>query len=309
VVEGVAVMSPWQWSLFGWRPVYTLGLFYLRHVPGYWLKDYLRYGLVSYAPAHARFSNKDGIVFDLDLSETVQRSIYCLHYFEPRDAEMFKHLVQPGTVMLDVGANIGQYALITAKFGGKNARVYAFEPSPAVRQRLQHHLTINQASQVEVVAKAVGSAPGVAQFYPAAGEDNSGVGSLLPAESHRDDLRSQEGIEVEVTTLDIFVREQKLERVDMIKVDVEGFDFEALKGGEALLRNNPKVILMVELEDENLQQAGSSSAAIITYLAGFSLLPYVAEGGHLLPLEVQEHYYGINAFFLNPELHTGVPFA
>lgn len=158
-------MSLWEWHIGKWRPVYTLILWYLRHAPGFFLKEYLRHGVVGHSRQFFLYTNDDGISFDLDLQDYIQKMIFCFQYYELEYVQMCKRFIPVGGTVLDVRAYIGQYALLASKLAGPQGRVYAFEPNEQILTRLRRNIEINAAHHVEVIAKAVGAENGMHAYY------------------------------------------------------------------------------------------------------------------------------------------------
>lgn len=291
-------MSVWEFKIGNWRPIYWLGLNYLRYAPGVWLKEYLRHGVVGHSPRHSEFTNCDGIHFNLDLFDCVQKAIFCFHYYEPEDVEAFRRFARPGSVVFDVGANVGQYSLLASKLVGETGHVYAFEPSPDVLVKLQHHLEVNHADNVLLTRKAVAECNGTASFYPANENSNQGVGSLLPAEEYRGKIRTEESIEVEVVTLDNFCEEHGIDHIDLLKIDVEGYDLDVLKGAEKILDRSPGIVVLAEVEPMNLVQRGLTHADFVQYMTERGFKAYYANiKGRLIAL-VDDDASKPNLFFL-----------
>jgi len=152
---------------------------------------------------------------------------------------ILKRLARPGGVVLDVGANIGVYSMLFARWGGSAGRVFAFEPAPSTLELLRAHLRLNQLeAQVEVVAQAVSDKVGEAVFYT---HSFSGENSLNPVFSARGDIASS--VRVPVTTLDQFCQARNLAPT-LIKIDVEGFELQVLQGArETILRHRPALVV------------------------------------------------------------------
>lgn len=292
-------MSIWEFTVGKWRPFYSTALYYLRNAPFDLFKEYLRHGVVGHSPDRVRFTNRDGITFDLDVTECVQKAIFCFHYFEPEDVAAFRTFIKPGSVVFDVGANIGQYALLASKLVGERGQVYAFEPSPEVLAKLQENIRLNSAENIEVVAKAVTAESGMMQFYTANEQGNQGVGSLLPAEEYRAHTRSAESIEVEALSLDDFCEAQGIEHVDFLKIDVEGFDLEVLKGAEKLMERNPDLVVFSEVEPLNLSQVDTTVEDFYHFTEAHGFQAWYAEKrGQLKRLKGGRAPYHPNVFFL-----------
>lgn len=128
----------------------------------------------------------------------------------------------PGAVFVDVGANAGGYAFWAASLGGKTGRVVAFEPDPALARQLRWNVATNEAGdRISVVEAAVSATPGRGTLVPGVG--NSGENRLAERRT------GAEGLTVRVVSLADAVQAAGLERIDCLKVDVEGREADVLK--------------------------------------------------------------------------------
>lgn len=133
------------------------------------------------------------------------------------------HVLRPGELFVDVGANVGSYTLLACAAGG--GRGVAIEPVPATYRRLVENLRLNHLeSSVQSCNLAVGNAPGMLRF---SGDMDVGNRALIDGEE-RDG-----GIVVPVTTLDLLLANQS---PTLIKIDVEGYESPVVAGAEQTLR-------------------------------------------------------------------------
>ncbi|HVF13358.1 MAG TPA: FkbM family methyltransferase [Acidimicrobiales bacterium] len=141
--------------------------------------------------------------------------------------------VKADAVCLDVGANIGLYSLGLSALVPEG-RVFAFEPSPSAFGHLQANLHVNGATNVVASNLAVSDATGTVDFHDfsffSAGSFSSDEASLLSSESY-----GSESFAAATTTIDEFVADRGLERVDFVKIDVEGAELSVLEGAEKTL--------------------------------------------------------------------------
>jgi FkbM family methyltransferase len=166
-------------------------------------------------------------------------------------AAYLRGYLREGMEAWNVGANIGVYALQLAHYVGASGRVVAFEPNPAARAILQRNITHNAVqARVEVVASAVGSAPGTVDFY-ASGADGMGrAGRPNPQ------LTKTDRIDVPVTTLDACATARG-GVPDLVMMDIEGWEIAALEGARALIG---RTRFIVELHPDAWQWSGHSRA-------------------------------------------------
>lgn len=168
------------------------------------------------------------------------------HYFGFDDPvlDVLRVLARESRVVMDVGANVGLYSLVMATEAPR-ATVHAFEPHPETYQRLSSHQKLNSVPRVCCHPCAVGATPGNARLLGAADAD-LGKASL---HDHGNNPTGGEALDVEVVTLDGVVRDQRLETVDLIKIDVEGFEPEVLQGAKTTLETHAPW-LVIELSPQ-----------------------------------------------------------
>ncbi len=170
----------------------------------------------------------NGLKYALDLQDDIQKFIY-FNVYERRDIKRVLELVREGGVCLDVGANVGGYALNFAKRVGRNGKVYAFEASPSVAQKLRRNIALNgYESIIEVEEWAVSDKKGKVSFAVSP-EGNSGWGHI------GEDERFSKTISVDTNTLDYFFEHKNIHSVDLMKVDIEGAEDKLIEGAQKVL--------------------------------------------------------------------------
>ncbi|HET6764933.1 MAG TPA: FkbM family methyltransferase [Longimicrobiaceae bacterium] len=150
--------------------------------------------------------------------------------YEPEQTALFRRHVQPGARVLDVGAHVGYYTLVSSVLAGPTGKVWAFEPNPTNHAFLRRHVQINGRGNVTVVQAAVSDRPGTARFDFGTG---SGTGHL-----------AEDGaIEVRTLRLDDFCAEQGADPT-AVKIDVEGAEMQVLEGAEQVIARARPVIFL-----------------------------------------------------------------
>lgn len=159
--------------------------------------------------------------------------------YESELREIMRTVLPAGGTAIDVGANAGWHTLFMARLVGAHGRVLAVEPNPSVREHLRRNIVINRLGQIEVVGSALAEAPGTLSFVaPDAEHPASGSGHVVA-----DDAAPPDAVRVAASTLDILAAEKRLARLDVLKIDAEGFEWPILQGAEtSIARFRPYII-------------------------------------------------------------------
>ena len=177
-------------------------------------------------------------------------------------------------VVLDVGANLGCFALTLARLR-PDCEIHAFEPSPATCRRLEANLQRNAATRVKAQPFALGKESGHSRFVD--NRQSAALSRLVLNEDHA----ATDTIQVEVSTVDHFLDSIGDPPVAFMKIDVEGFEADVLRGAERTLTTRRCQAGLVEICTENFAQTGSSvddlSAVLHSY--GWVLHFLQADGG------------------------------
>jgi len=183
--------------------------------------------------------------------------------FEPFETEICKREIKPGDVVVDVGANIGYYTLIFARLVGPQGKVYAFEPDPYVYGILKANVEANGYKNVILEQKAVSNWLGEANLHLSPG--NLGDHRLYDSNDGRPTIA------VEVITLDNYF-EYRENRVDFIKMDIQGAEPGAFSGMISLIQSNENLKLTSEFWPAGLQRFGIGAEEYLEMVqnAGFN---------------------------------------
>jgi FkbM family methyltransferase len=168
--------------------------------------------------------------------------------------------LQPGSVVIDVGANLGEWTVPFARKVGPAGRVLAIEPAPRSAAALESTLAANALRHAEIVRCAIGDRDGVAQFaVPAitSARTDTGTARIGPA------CAGHHALQVPLRSLDSLAAERGLARLDLIKIDVEGHERRVLDGAAAILDRHRPVLVI-----ETGHEAEGDRAAIHDRLAG-----------------------------------------
>jgi FkbM family methyltransferase len=185
----------------------------------------------------------------VDTRDVIGRVIAVSGIWEPNVTEAFKTRLLSGDVCVDVGANAGYYSLLASRLVGPSGRVWSLEPAPAIHRRLLRNLIANRATNVVALAVAAGERDGEALLWEGP-ETNSGLTSLIAPDRDSTGAGSRsrrEPVPVRVRSVCSIVPPEELQRVRLVKIDVEGYEGEVLRGLGPLIECCGPLTIVVEL--------------------------------------------------------------
>jgi FkbM family methyltransferase len=192
------------------------------------------------------------------------------------EVRAISRLVQAGNVTFDVGANVGKYSVLLSRQCGAGGHVWAFEPVPDTCWRLRETLALNRCENVTSIQAAVCDKDGETRmnvFDPEYSEWNTmGMPAMVTPEGNR--VSPTKSVAVPSCTLDEFCRTEKIDRINFLKVDVEGFERTVFAGATRLLRERRVDTLCFEISKEPLKGAGISSRSVFEALETLGYLAY-----------------------------------
>jgi len=203
-------------------------------------------------------ATRRGVRYELDLRDNVQHALFYAGWYDRALTRRLLTEARPGDVYVDVGAHIGVLALPMARqlrrLGG--GRVLAFEPAPDNAGRLRHAASRNHLDNLDVIEAALGASAGTAALRvdPSFSNADTGVRSLY--------ADGAAAFEVSVLSFDDWRSDRGLDRLDLVKIDVEGGELDVLRGmTDAITHLKPRLIVF-EVKDELLRRAGSTRAEL-----------------------------------------------
>jgi FkbM family methyltransferase len=206
---------------------------------------------------------RDGVTYDLDLSQGIDFAIYLGNIYERQTKAALRELVSPTSLVLDIGANIGAHTLHLAQLVGPEGRVLAFEPTDFAFRKLHRNLDLNPslASRVEtfhcfLTASDGASVPSaIYSSWPLAAE----------AGLHAKHLgREMQTESAQARSLDGILSEYADRKVKLVKLDVDGFECDVLRGATSMLRD-ARPIFVMELAPYLLEERGSSLDELLSH--------------------------------------------
>lgn len=236
---------------------------------------------------------ESGVYVEARLTDYVDRWCFIHGYDRDPAVRLSRRLIAPGSTVVDAGANVGMWLMGAARQAGSAGRVIAAEPAPENLTRLTRHLSMNDLDWVEVVPSALGAVDGIAQFYLPSNE-NSALGSL----------RSRPGvgrpISVSVRTLDGVLAERGVERVDFLKVDVEGAEGLVLDGAKLALSREDAPVVFFEADDSLAQRFGEDSRSVKQRLYRNGYVFFTSAGSSAVSVDVGTSHAHDDLFAVRP---------
>nr|MBK9651678.1 FkbM family methyltransferase [Bacteroidota bacterium] len=212
-----------------------------------------------------RTATRNGINYKLDISDYME---YCIYYGlqnEPR--HILYDLAKQGQTIFDIGTNIGETLMNFARINsqGKN---YGFEPVPHLYQRALQNISNNSFTNISLNNVALSDREEVLHFHQPTLK-NSGSVYMIKGDISSADQK------VQALSLDTFVNNNSIAKIDLIKIDTEGFEYNILSGGkESINKFHP--VLFVEINDSNLHRQGNSAKALFELLISWDYKIYDA---------------------------------
>jgi FkbM family methyltransferase len=203
-------------------------------------------------------------------------------YADRAERQLLRSILFPGAVVVDAGANIGIYSRFLSHCVGSTGVVHSFEPAPANFRRLQS-ATRNLAN-IRLSQAAVGESSGRSKLY---------VSDQLNVDhrTYATEGDSRHDVQIDIIALDDYFKPG--ERVDLIKMDIQGYEVHALRGTNRVLADNPAAKLLLEFWPFGLEQAGANWLEVIDILriknmsvsqiTNYGLLPFRADSVRVSP--------------------------
>jgi FkbM family methyltransferase len=195
-------------------------------------------------------------------------------YTDRAERQLLRRILFPGAVVVDAGANIGIYSEFLSRCVGPTGAIHSFEPSPDNFKRLR--AAMRTLPNVRLSQAAVGDHSGNTELYLS---DKLNVDHR----AYRAEGDSRRAVPIEIVALDDYFKPG--ERVDVIKMDIQGYELHALRGANRVLEDNPDIKLLVEFWPYGLKQAGASWVDLIAALEQRGMVIRQVSNDGLLPFQ------------------------
>lgn len=223
-----------------------------------------RYDLTLY------MKDTNDLLFGFEGGDNLMHLLREKNYLDGKVSGIVDQLLPAGRVAIDVGANFG---LVSSLLSRKFETVFAFEPDAKNIRRMQDLFQKNRLDNIEIVPRAAAEKTGPLRLFIAEATSHHSLG--LSHESQNIDST----IEIEAVSLDDFCRDRRIERIDVLKVDVEGFEKEVLLGAKEMLRDKRIKNIIFEISVGVMQRLGRDPYEVPRLLSeyGYSIRSHQGE--------------------------------
>ena len=223
----------------------------------------------------------------LNVNEGVSRLLYYFGYSEPEIFSFINYYLKEGMFFFDIGANIGLHSLFASKRVGIEGKVFAFEPCKSIYKRIIENIGNNNINNIYSYNLALGDVDSEAEIIKIT-NDTSRTHIQLEVGINRD-----KNIEkVRMTTLDNYVDINNIYRIDYLKIDVEGYELNVLKGSVRTFSVIKPSIIQVEFDQEYLNRNNVDIDEIKKFFQEYSY--------HSFSLNSNCRLYGLNPDLVYP---------
>jgi FkbM family methyltransferase len=203
------------------------------------------------------FSIIQGSKMYLDPGDSLDLSINGV--YGELDTKIIRDNIKEGHIVIDVGANIGYYTLIFAQLAGTTGKVFAFEPEPKNFELLQKNVKVNDYSNTINQNYAVSDSNGNVSLFLA---KNGIVGHRIS----NFDINSNSILVKKIPLDDYFTKLNLLDKINFVKIDVEGFEFGVLKGMTKIIEKSKNLKIFLEFNRTGIEEAGFDPKEILDFL-------------------------------------------
>ena len=218
----------------------------------------------------------------LHIEDWIQQNIYFLGEYEKPELKTIQLFLKKDSTFIDLGANFGLYTLNASRLIGKKGNIISFEPFSKNYKSLMDNITINNLQNVQTEKLAIGEKNGNINLYYDERENNLGMVSTKNIENS-----SKE--QVKIVSIDSYLQNKYLSHIDLIKIDIEGFEYSALKGMRAtLIRYKPTILIEILNEEE----PNTNTRKIHTLLNDLNYSKYfIDDNGNLSKSEINSNRF------------------
>jgi len=228
-----------------------------------------------------------------DLTKLIQRHIFFYGGYEQQYCDHWIRFARRSKVVFDIGANVGLYSLLAAKTNPK-ASIHAFEPTPTIVDIFKQNIQINDIRNIRVNEVAIGSQSGNAILRDCRGD--KGINEGMNFIECKDSECLDTDIPVNIISVDDYCSKNKINNIDIMKIDIEGGEYNALAGAKIMLSTQSIGCIMIEFIEWAMQRSGYSNEDLREILLEANYKLYVLRSGGFFKVCSNEVLDGLNVF-------------
>jgi FkbM family methyltransferase len=233
---------------------------------------------ISWRSSERVIKTDQGFVVQGDVAEYIHSCLYLFGIWEQCITRFVTERLKPGDCFIDIGANIGYYSLLSASLVGKTGRVLAVEASPRTYADLVRNLQLNGVTNVRAVNFAASESPGELDLFEAP-EDSRGVTTTSATWAKQTHCKFAG--KVQSLPMKMMVNKEELRTARVIKIDVEGAEWDVCKGLMPVLpelRSDAEIIL--EVTPSEIESQGHQCSELIRGFTEIGFFPYVIDNAY-----------------------------
>ena len=210
----------------------------------------------------------------------LSRDIAFHKVWEPEITKLVKEIIKKDQIVIDVGANIGYFSTLFSKLVGTTRKVYAFEPAPINFEILQRNILVNNLKNVLIHQTAASNVSDIQDLYLSTW--NFGDNRLFEKPRDERDLE-REKIQVDTIRLDEIIQD----KINLIKIDVQGFEWQVIDGAKKLIDNNNDIKIIFEFTPQLLKLNGVKPEDLLYSLLEMNFNIYdIGSGNNLINYDI-----------------------
>ncbi|MFH1457235.1 MAG: FkbM family methyltransferase [Patescibacteria group bacterium] len=192
--------------------------------------------------------------------------------FENETINMLIKYLRSGMNIIDIGANVGLYSIIAGKIIGTKGKIWAFEPSSDTIEKFKKNVILNKLENIKIEKCALGDEDD--QMIELVLEQGFGDGHRYLNKDFKKNKNIQEHEKIKVIKLDTYFKDREKEKIDLVKIDVEGSELHVLKGAHEIIKNNANIVIIFEHAPDTFSRYGYFSKDVMDYLNNLGLKTY-----------------------------------
>ncbi len=230
----------------------------------------------------------NGIQYELDLSEAIESSLYYSGVYELETLKCLQKYIHKDMVVFEIGANIGSHSFEIAKILNPGAgKVYCFEPTEYAFHKFMNNYRLNSFHNIIVEKLALSDQEYSQTITPTQTLDTMAFTASWDIKDRESKNRIPQ--EIRFTRLDTYVAENAIPHIDLLKIDVDGYELKVLKGGKHII-NQCKPVIIIELSACMLHYIGDTLEELLALLSSmeYCFQPVYSQRQMAVP-EIIEH--------------------